>query len=636
MGALFNLIGIGIGVALYAMLLWMVLTADRHHSGPAQSRFDPLLLATALLGLVWNLCTLPVYEMIKMGAAGPVPILTAAGFTALGFLPAVVVQSVLRRRGGRPRDRVSSAIVCVAYAASGAAAVLHGFALLTGGQLPSAVGMRLLTYTFLALAAPLALVTRGQQSERRALWAAALAIFAVSGLHLSQFHQSASSWPVELLGHHASLPLVVAILYQDFPFALADIFLKRALTLVMLAGTAFLALISIADLGASGDPFLSSWSVGLTVGFWVATALLYPAFRAASAWFVDAVILRRPDYGHLRTALGAALQSHDRVPDVLDEVCQRLAPALSARHVVWSDVGAGAPAPAQRDSTSAEGATIEVPVAEPPHYQIAVRQLTGGRRLLFDDRTFLEAAASLAGRRIDAIRITSERYARELREQEMAALATQAELRALRSQINPHFLFNALTTIGFLIQTAPARALDTLMRLTSLLRGVLRSEGEMATLGRELELIAAYLDIEHARFEERLRVTIDVPGELRHLRIPALLVQPIVENAVKHGIAPERRGGDVLLRASLDNTTGTSMLVITVRDSGAGASDADLRRGREAGVGLKNVARRLAVQYRDAATLSVASARGAGTTVVLRIPAEQADAGEPVSVGQYS
>ena len=100
-----------------------------------------------------------------------------------------------------------------------------------------------------------------------------------------------------------------------------------------------------------------------------------------------------------------------------------------------------------------------------------------------DSCAALEAIAVLVGRRIDAIHLVQERYARELREQEIGKLATEAELRALRAQINPHFLFNALTTIGYLIQTAPSRALDTLMRLTALLRGVLRSEGEFTTLG---------------------------------------------------------------------------------------------------------------------------------------------------------
>ncbi len=223
------------------------------------------------------------------------------------------------------------------------------------------------------------------------------------------------------------------------------------------------------------------------------------------------------------------------------------------------------------------------------------------------------------------MRISRERYDRELREQEMAALATQAELRALRSQINPHFLFNALTTIGYLIQTSPTRAVDTLMRLTSLLRAVLRSEGEFTTLGRELELIEAYLDIEHARFEERLRVTLRVPERLRHLRLPPLLLQPLVENAVKHGIAPERRGGDLLIEAHTEESPAGTRLILTVRDTGAGVSELELRRGREAGVGIRNITQRLAVQYGGAATFSLTSATGMGTTATLALPAEPVD-----------
>src|SRR5207237_6269311 len=109
--------------------------------------------------------------------------------------------------------------------------------------------------------------------------------------------------------------------------------------------------------------------------------------------------------------------------------------------------------------------------------------------------------------------------------------------RPLRAQVTPPLLSNALTTIGPLTQPAPPRALDTLMRLTALLRAVLRSEGEFTTLGRELEVVEAYLDIERARFEQRLRVRIDVPPGLAGLRVPPLLLQPIVATAVTHGIS---------------------------------------------------------------------------------------------------
>jgi two-component system LytT family sensor kinase len=222
----------------------------------------------------------------------------------------------------------------------------------------------------------------------------------------------------------------------------------------------------------------------------------------------------------------------------------------------------------------------------------------------------------------------------------MRKLATEAELRALRAQINPHFLFNALTTIGYLIQTAPDRALETLMRLTQLMRGVLRrSEGEFATLGQEIELIESYLDIERARFEDRLRVMIDVPASLRQIRVPALLIQPLVENAIKHGVAPCRAGGEVVILARLargggDQTFATAgaptlteeTLRIWVRDTGAGASEKELARGRTRGIGLRNVEQRIKRHYSDAATFDIRSASGVGTTVELGLPVRGANA----------
>jgi two-component system LytT family sensor kinase len=244
-----------------------------------------------------------------------------------------------------------------------------------------------------------------------------------------------------------------------------------------------------------------------------------------------------------------------------------------------------------------------------------------GRRFLSDDLAALDAVGNLIGRRIDAIRITRERYDRELREQQVSKLATEAELRALRAQLNPHFLFNALTTIAQLVQEAPARALDTILRLTSLLRGILRSEGEYTTLGRELDIIESYLEIEQARFEQRLRVTVAVPQELRGIRVPPLVLQPIVENAVKHGIAPLSEGGEVVVSSQLQPAAdGMSELVLTVRDSGAGATQLEMAHGRALGVGLQNVERRLAYQYGDAASLIVFSRPGDGTTVTIRVP----------------
>ena len=616
MGELLNVIGLSAGVALYAMLLAMVLQAPGASRGP--SRFDPLLLGTAVLGLVWNLCELLDYELPRLGLSAPSQVLTALGFSALGFLPAVVVHSVLRRERDEVRSSFKWIIAASAYGISGVATMLQAWTLGTGSALPSVLAMQLLTSAYVALLVPLTLVTRGQPGARRALWAAALSIFAVSAMHLGQFHQGEQPWIGELLGHHASLPLAVAILYQDFPFAFADLFLKRALTLLALVTAAFVTVVNLSPPSMSGVS--GTTDVGLLVTLWVGTALLYPSLRAVTAWFVDSVIFARPDYEAVRASLAVAAQQHQAVVPLLNEACGRLGPALSASAVGWREVPEAGPV----DTDPAVAATVEIPVAEPPRYVVEIGALTGGRRILSDDRAFLDATATMLARRIDAIRLTHERYERELREREISRLVAEAELRALRSQINPHFLFNALTTIGHLIQTAPPRALETLMRLTALLRGVLRSEGELTTLGRELELIESYLDIERARFEERLRVHIDVPGSLTHVRVPPLILQPLVENAIKHGIGPERGGGEVVVSARLETAPGgAAELVVIVRDTGAGVSEKELRRGRKAGVGLKNIERRLACQYGPAATLSVRSTPGRGTMVEIRLPAEQ-------------
>jgi two-component system LytT family sensor kinase len=179
------------------------------------------------------------------------------------------------------------------------------------------------------------------------------------------------------------------------------------------------------------------------------------------------------------------------------------------------------------------------------------------------------------------------------------------------------------------------------MRLTSLLRGVLRrSEGEFATLGEEIELIESYLDIERARFEDRLSVTIDAAPDLRSHRIPALLVQPLVENAIKHGISPSRAGGEVVITARIKpgavSTGDADALQISVRDTGLGASEQALSQGRKQGFGLSTVERRLSAHYGDRASFQISSAPGAGTLVELSLPinSTRTAAGAPAEIAR--
>ena len=272
--------------------------------------------------------------------------------------------------------------------------------------------------------------------------------------------------------------------------------------------------------------------------------------------------------------------------EALGAACAAAQTALSAEYVRC----------AEEDDDGREP-RIAVETTEPPYHALVIGPLRSGRSLLSGDDQLLRSIATVAARRIDALRLAQERH-------EMTKLTTEAELRALRAQVNPHFLFNALNTIGYLIQTAPARAHTTLMKLTSLLRAVLRSSDTAVRLGDEIDLIAAYLDIERARFEERLAISIDVPEPLRHVRVPPLLVQPLVENAIKHGIANSRGGGAVDVRVRADG----ELLVITVRNTGATTSELAIANGRRRGVGLANLDARLRRLYGDAARLTLTAA----------------------------
>ncbi|HKQ73350.1 MAG TPA: histidine kinase [Blastocatellia bacterium] len=646
--ALLNLLGYITGLSLYTMLLVMLLTGPRAASavGADSDKTDRLPLLTALLGLAWNLGALLDLGIHNFGGLRSSALFGAAAFTALGFLPAVVVHSVLRSSDAWRRPMTMGMLVA-AYSFSAAASALHFYQAFQDRSAPSHWALHILTAGFSALIIAMLAMARGRPGWGGAGWVVALAVFAVSALHLSHHEGQDYPWWVELAGHHASLPLVVVILYQDYRFALADIFLKRALLLALLVGLAFGLYLNVAVpiLNRRNDDPVA---VGLLLGLWVATALAYPWLRTGVNWFVDMVVLRRTDYEALQSEIAhriALLESPERI---LDETCVRLAEALTAREVTWSAArdsseedrktpsGSLLPQlllPSSQSRASrrlkdlpARATSILIPTAEPPQYRLTIGEMAGGRRLMSDDVAFLDTVAVMMARRIDAVRVIHERCARDLREQETIKLATEAELRALRAQVNPHFLFNALTTIGYLIQTAPERALETLMRLTALLRGVLRrSDGEFATVGEEIELIESYLDIERTRFEDRLRVTINAPREMRNHRIPTLLIQPLVENAIKHGISPSRAGGEVVISARIAPingaaTTAGDRLQISVRDTGIGASEHALAQGRARGVGLSTVERRLKAHYGDLASFSFRSAPGEGTTVELSLP----------------
>ena len=209
------------------------------------------------------------------------------------------------------------------------------------------------------------------------------------------------------------------------------------------------------------------------------------------------------------------------------------------------------------------------------------------------------------------------------RERQLTELAATAQLAALRAQINPHFLFNSLNSIAQLIHADPDAAERCVERLADMFRYILRrAEKEFVPLADELEMTQAYLDIERARFGDRLRVETSVdPRSLRQL-IPNLILQPLVENAIKHGLSLKRGAGTIRIDAAVSD----GHLELAVADDGLGMGGPALAAVYERGIGLRNLRDRLSRLYGPSHLPEITSAPGSGTRVRLHLPVRPAEA----------
>ncbi|WP_108811336.1 histidine kinase [Sphingorhabdus sp. Alg231-15] len=198
--------------------------------------------------------------------------------------------------------------------------------------------------------------------------------------------------------------------------------------------------------------------------------------------------------------------------------------------------------------------------------------------------------------------------------------ATRAQLAMLRYQLNPHFLFNTLNSISTLVllkQTEPANAM--LSRLSSFLRHTLVNEvHSRVTLAQEVETLHLYLDIEKMRFEDRLRPSFDIDPAVRDALLPSLLLQPLVENAIKYAVTPMEEGADISVSARLEN----DKVRIIVADTGPGKNGPIPKNNHSTGVGLGNIQERLNQAYGEAHAFEIKSSTGGGFSVIIALPFE--------------
>ncbi|ELY2495971.1 sensor histidine kinase [Cronobacter muytjensii] len=251
------------------------------------------------------------------------------------------------------------------------------------------------------------------------------------------------------------------------------------------------------------------------------------------------------------------------------------------------------------------GSTLVIPLRGENRKVVGTIKLYEPKNRLFSsiNRTLGEGIAQLL-----SAQILAGQYERQKQ------LLTQSEIKLLHAQVNPHFLFNALNTLMAVIRRDSDQACQLVQYLSTFFRKNLKRPTDVVSLADEIEHVNAYLKIEQARFQSHLRVSLSLPDELRHIRLPAFTLQPIVENAIKHGTSQLLGTGEIALRASRD----AQHLVLEIEDN-AGLYQPNVDSN---GLGMSLVDKRLRARFGDGCGISVACEQDRFTRITLRLPLE--------------
>jgi hypothetical protein len=599
---LVNTLGHCAGTVIFGILLYYLLLDWRRDRVAAS--ILPSVAAT--LALLWNLGSL-----IGMATVAGDPVsdaIVAASFSVLSLLPAVLLSISLR--GERPMLALSG------YALSGAAIALHLADLITDAARFHYAAILLVTIGFGALTAIelISEIARHDAQGRGKRLAVAMVLFllAISFAHFRADHE-AGGWSGEAALHHAAIPFALFVLLQDYRFVLADAFIRFLTSAVLAATTIWLAwslhIRFPILLSGSGSPF----QMGL---LFVGACALISVFSYVQArlqkTLTRVVFLRHSAEGAI-SMLRERSWSTASETEILDDAIAVIGATFSATRTEVS-----------RDQVPPLQQGRAVPVIDPARYGCSpwVRAIAplrfsggdarlflfgaraGGRRYLSEDLALLDRMAAVVSERIE-----------QARHLEMQTLVSQAELRALQAQINPHFFFNALNTLYGVIprESGPARRL--VLNMAELFRMSFASERTSIRIEEEVRIVRAYLEIEQLRLGSKLRTEIEVDDNALQVEVPVLSIQPLVENAVKHGVAARAAGGFVRLKIAIRGDA----VMVTITNSGSFEPAAGQTRGT--GVGLANVRQRLLLCYGDESRLSVGGSADA-TTVSFSVPVQ--------------
>lgn len=471
----------------------------------------------------------------------------------------------------------------------------------------------------------------------------------IGGLEALLLYFSFHQWPrvlaesssyYDLLSMLLPIPLTLWLAYNRARYQFFDVFIKN--------GALVLAIALAMGLSISVGVFYFQWffpnaffqqrdvTGAALVQFCLGcTFLSVPLVTVVIRWrprldaWVDSVLLRRPGYGPALKELLPLLQQATDEASAIDRVCVHLTQVMQAHRVEFV-AGTIPETDSLTDLTQTAGGLPEIKseVLTGDQYFgfVHVVGSSQGLRYLSEDVIYCDRVASLLAGMLLTLRTQAERT-RELQQaQQLRELANQAHIRALQAQINPHFLFNCLNLLNSLVRTDPERARALMQRLAAIFRYTLDStRQETVTLAEELKFVEDYLEIARARFGKRLSTSIEIEATVQGTQVLPMLVQPLVENALHHGIEPKVGPARLDIRAFAEN----GWVVIEVVDDGIGFAATDLsHKGQthsknpetHAGIALANINDRMKSQF--GTTLVIQSQPQVGTKVELRFPGQ--------------
>ncbi|PYT21065.1 MAG: hypothetical protein DMG57_39830 [Acidobacteria bacterium] len=599
---LVNTIGHCAGVVIFGMLLYFFLLNWRR-TREERSRLPAIAAGLALL---WNIGSLVA---LATGPAGGIAadIIVAASFSVLSLLPAVLLHISLESHY-RP-------LWISGYVLSLTAVALHISDLVTRAPRFHYAALLLVTLGFAWLTvifAVLEIRQRNRAAVSRLAGAMVLFLFAISFAHFNSEHAH-QAWSKEIALHHAGIPLALFVLLQDYRFLLLDAFLRFVVN-ASLAAAALLISIRIVESRDFGQHLQRPFDAGL---LFVSACLLLALFvyvrNRVQSLLTRVIFLRSSVEDALRELQQLARASHAET-EYVRQAAETIAGFVRAARfdlTVEAPLGDGELA-TPLAVTDAGNGTL-------PHWVHAVVPLRfsrgdagylllgprdGGRRYLSEDFAVLTRLGSAVVEQVE-----------QLRAVQIQSLVSQAELRTLQAQINPHFLFNSLNTLYGTIERSNTEARRLVLNLADVFRYLLRSDRTFIEIDEELKIVRAYLEIEQLRLGPKLRTEIQVDDAALRATIPLLSIQPLVENAVKHGVASRMGTRFVRLNIAMQS----EVISVTVSNSGECDTRVLTNTRTEGGIGLSNVRRRLELCYGEETRFEAQATQGV-TTVGFSLP----------------